>query len=81
MAALALFVNPLRDLGAGNELEPCKNKYAPQQQVELGDKAKAGVYKQMPVLPDSSPATQYVQRLGNKLTANAPGYRWPYNFH
>src|SRR5215472_16634761 len=35
----------------------------------------------MPVLPDSSPATQYVQRLGNKLTANAPGYRWPYNFH
>jgi len=81
MAALTLFVNPLRALGASNELEPCKNKYSPQQQVELGDKAKAGVYKQMPVLPDSSPATQYVQRLGNKLTANAPGYRWPYNFH
>ena len=35
----------------------------------------------MPVLPDSSPVTQYVQALGEKLVAYAPGYRWPYNFH
>src|SRR5206468_5502421 len=34
-----------------------------------------------PVLPDSDPVTQYVQGLGQKLVAQAPGYHWPYNFH
>ncbi|MBV9669569.1 MAG: M48 family metalloprotease, partial [Acidobacteriales bacterium] len=63
------------------ELAPCKNNYSPQQQIELGQKAKEQVYRQMPVLPDSSPITQYIQQLGNKLAAQAPGYKWPYNFH
>ena len=63
------------------ELAPCKNHYTPAQQIALGDKAKAQVYRQMPVLPDSSPITQSIQRLGDKLTAQAPGYKWPYNFH
>ena len=36
----------------------------------------------MPVLPDSSPVTQYVQRLGAKLVAQIPQqYSWPYQFH
>src|SRR6476646_3435919 len=35
----------------------------------------------MPVLPDSSPVTKYIQQLGGKLAAQAPGYKWPYNFH
>ncbi len=63
------------------ELMPCKNNFTPQQQIELGQKAAAQVYKQMPVLPDSNPVSQYVQRLGMKLAAQAPGYKWPYNFH
>jgi len=46
------------------ELAPCKNNYSPQQQIQLGQKAAAQVYKQMPVLPDSSPVTQYIQQLG-----------------
>src|SRR5581483_5822715 len=38
--------------------------------------------KQMPVLPDSSPVTQYVQQLGKKLEAVIPQkYSWPYQFH
>jgi beta-barrel assembly-enhancing protease len=63
------------------ELQPCKNNMSPQQQIELGDKVVQQVYKQMPVLPDSSPVTQYVQALGQKLVAQAPGKHWPYNFH
>ena len=63
------------------ELAPCKNNYTPAQQIELGNKAKAQVYRQMPVLPDSSPVTKYIQQLGEKLAAQAPGYKWPYNFH
>jgi hypothetical protein len=61
--------------------EPCKNHYSPEQQIQLGQKAVQQVYKQMPVLPDSSPVTKYIQQLGQKLTVYAPGYKWPYNFH
>jgi beta-barrel assembly-enhancing protease len=63
------------------DLQPCKNNIPPEKQIELGQKAAQQVLQQMPVLPDSSPITQYVQALGQKLVANAPGYRWPYNFH
>lgn len=52
------------------------------QQIQLGQQTAAEVYKQMPVLPDSSPVTQYVRRLGSKLVAQVPQqYTWPYQFH
>jgi hypothetical protein len=63
------------------ELAPCKNNIPPEQQIQLGQRAAQQVYKQMPVLPDSSPVTQYIQRIGQKLVAQAPGAKWPYNFH
>lgn len=63
------------------ELQPCHNGVSPQKQIELGQKAAQQVYKQMPILPDSSPVTQYMQALGMKLAAQAPGYKWPFNFH
>ena len=51
-------------------------------QEKLGLQAVAEVYKQMPVLPDSSPITQYVQQLGKKLEKQIPSqYSWPYQFH
>ncbi len=51
-------------------------------QEKLGLQAVAEVYKQMPVLPDSSPITQYVQQLGRKLEKQIPSqYSWPYQFH
>lgn len=78
LALLALYAP---DLHASAEFTPCKNNFTPQQQIELGDKAKAQVYKTMPVLPDSSPVTQYIRQLGEKLVAVAPGRKWPYNFH
>ncbi|MBV8072618.1 MAG: M48 family metalloprotease [Acidobacteriaceae bacterium] len=78
LAALALQAPYVR---ARVELAPCKNNFTPEQQIQLGDKAKAQVYRQMPVLPDSSPVTRYIQQLGSTLVAQAPGYRWPYNFH
>jgi Zn-dependent protease with chaperone function len=53
-----------------------------QQQEQLGLQAMGEVYKQMPVLPDSSPETQYIQRLGKKLMGVIPADRtWPYQFH
>jgi predicted Zn-dependent protease len=53
-----------------------------EEQQKLGLQAAAEVYKQMPVLPDSDPITQYVQRLGKKLVKQIPPqYSWPYEFH
>ena len=53
-----------------------------EQQIQLGQQASAEVYKQMPMLPDSSPLTQYVRRVGEKLAAQIPQeYSWPYVFH
>ncbi|MGZ4834184.1 MAG: M48 family metalloprotease [Terriglobales bacterium] len=52
------------------------------QQIQLGQKAVAEVYKQMPILPDSDPLTRYVQSLGHKLEGVIPQqYSWPYQFH
>ena len=53
-----------------------------EQQRALGLKAAAQVYEQMPVLPDSSPETQYIRQLGQKLVATIPPqYSWPFEFH
>src|SRR5438067_1027800 len=53
-----------------------------EQQEQVGLQAMAEVYKQMPVLPDSSPETQYIQQLGKKLAGVIPpDVSWPYQFH
>lgn len=78
---LALLIVPASCIQARVNLAPCHNHFTPQQQIELGEKAKKEVYQQMPVLPDSNPVSKYVQQLGEKLSAHAPGYKWPYNFH
>jgi beta-barrel assembly-enhancing protease len=53
-----------------------------EEQQKLGLQAVTEVYKQMPVLPDSSPQAQYIQQLGRKLVKQIPQqYSWPYEFH
>ena len=62
--------------------DPGKVKMSREEQQKLGFQAMGEVYKQMPVLPDSNPMTQYVQRLGAKLAKQIPQqYSWPYEFH
>lgn len=61
---------------------PGKPGMSRDQQRALGLQAAAEVYKQMPVLPDSSPETQYIRQLGQKLVATIPPeYSWPFEFH
>lgn len=53
-----------------------------EQQIQLGFKAASEVYQQMPVLPDSSPETQYVRQIGQRLASVIPQeYSWPFEFH
>lgn len=83
VAAIAAAMMCLGTLPARAVFNPpvCKNSFTEQQEITEGNKVAAQVYQQMPVLPDSSPISQYVSQLGMKLVSVAPGYHWPYNFH
>ncbi|HWR37819.1 MAG TPA: M48 family metallopeptidase [Clostridia bacterium] len=67
---------------ASGRLQPDTSNISvsPEEEIKLGRQAMAEVEKQLPILPDSSPVSQYVSRLGQRLAANAPGYKWPYVF-
>jgi Zn-dependent protease with chaperone function len=56
---------------AQTKVTPPKNKYTPQQDVEIGREAAAEVRKQYPIITDSQ-IRAYVERLGNRLVEAAP---------
>src|SRR5262249_2163467 len=59
--------------------DPGRPRMTRDQQQQLGLQVAAEVYKQMPVLPDSSPETQYIQALGKRLYTTIPTDRsWPF---
>ena len=78
--ALATQANPQ---SAGPEFpNPGNAHMSRENQRALGLQAAAQVYKQMPVLPDNCPETQYIRQLGQKLVATIPAqYSWPFEFH
>jgi Zn-dependent protease with chaperone function len=53
------------------EIKLPKNKYTPEQDVELGMKAAAEVRKEYPIIQDEAIAS-YLTRLGDRLVAAAP---------
>jgi Zn-dependent protease with chaperone function len=52
-----------------------------EQEIQLGHQAAQQTMQKEPVLPDNNEITAYVRHLGQQLTAVAPGYKWPYEFH
>jgi Zn-dependent protease with chaperone function len=48
-----------------------KNKYTPEQDVELGEKAAAEVRKEYPIIEDAT-IQRYLTKLGDRLVAAAP---------
>jgi predicted Zn-dependent protease len=83
LAFLLTDILPSAAVTKGPELpDPGRPGMSKEEQEQLGLKVMAQVYKQMPVLPDWSPITQYVQRLGKRLETVIPQqYSWPYQFH
>jgi len=82
-AALLLIAVLVRSPFAEARVEPTRgfDIFSQDEEIQLGKQNAAEVMKQMPVLPDSDPVVQYVQKLGGRLAEHAPGYKWPYNFH
>jgi beta-barrel assembly-enhancing protease len=77
VAGQGLAVGPAPELP-----DPGSPQMTRDQQTQLGLQAAGEVYKQMPVLPDSSRETQYIQRLGKRLVAVIPpDHSWPFQFH
>jgi predicted Zn-dependent protease len=80
--ALMLTAAPLGAQSSPQLPDPGRTSINREQQEKIGLQAVDEVYRQMPVLPDSHPVTQYVQQLGRKLQGVIPGDRtWPYQFH
>jgi Zn-dependent protease with chaperone function len=62
--------------------DPGNPRMTRDEQKQLGLQVAGQVYTQMPVLPDSSPETQYIQALGKRLVNSIPADRsWPFQFH
>jgi predicted Zn-dependent protease len=57
------------------------NLFSVDQEIEIGRQNAAQVAKKYPLLPDSDPIAQYVQRLGRRLTAQLPQPTYPFQFH
>jgi Zn-dependent protease with chaperone function len=72
VGAIALVVGvSLAGLAAQTAVKLPKNKFTPQQDVELGREAAAEVRKQYPIIKDERIAS-YLSKLGDRLVAAAP---------
>ncbi|HTZ95680.1 MAG TPA: M48 family metalloprotease [Terriglobales bacterium] len=56
------------------------NRYSIEQEIQLGRQAVPEIEKKLPLLPENHPMSKYVNTLGQKLAAQAPGYKFPYTF-
>jgi predicted Zn-dependent protease len=81
--ALSLVAVQVLAVATAPELpDPGNPGMSSDQQKQLGLQVATEVYKQMPVLPDSSTETRYIQKLGQRLAATIPPDRsWPFQFH
>lgn len=60
-------------------LRPGWNMFSPQQDVEVGQQASREVAQQVQLLNDSR-VDNYLNNLGQRLSANTPGFKFPYTF-
>ena len=70
-AALLIVATTAASLAAQTTIKLPKNKYTPQQDVELGREAAAEVRQQYPIIDDSQ-IDRYLDGLGERLVAVAP---------
>jgi len=61
------------------QLKPGMNFFSPQQDIELGQEVSQDAERQLPMLRRPQ-VDDYLNRLGKRLAANAPGEKYPYQF-
>lgn len=65
--------------GGRTALKPGWNMFSAEQDVELGQQASGEVARQVLMLNDTR-VDNYVNNLGQRLSATAPGFKFPYTF-
>ena len=76
---LAALLSSATSAFAATKVEPGFNLFSSQQDVQIGQASAAQIERQLPLL--SSPrAAQFVQRVGQRLAAQAPGPKFTYRF-
>jgi Zn-dependent protease with chaperone function len=76
--ALLLAV-PASSVFAQTQVKPGWNIFSVEQDVEIGRQSAAEAERQLPLLQDPA-AQRYVQAIGARLAAQAPGPKFPYQF-
>ena len=61
------------------ELNPGWNMFSAQQDIEVGQQASVEAEKQILMMNDTQ-VDNYLNSLGQRLSAHAPGYKFPYTF-
>jgi len=56
------------------------NAFSLEQEVQLGQQAAAQTEKELPILPESDPVSQYIRQLGQRLAAHTPEPKFNYTF-
>jgi beta-barrel assembly-enhancing protease len=80
VASLALVLAPAALAADGRTaLKPGWNMFSPQQDVEVGQQVSLDAERQLPML-NNSRVDNYVNNLGRRLAAKAPGEQYPYQF-
>jgi hypothetical protein len=79
VAAACLLTAPAVEAQQRTKVKPGINMFSPQQDVEIGRGVSADAEKKLPMLRDAR-VDRYVDALGKKLAAKAPGEKFPYQF-
>lgn len=80
VASLALVLAPAAWAADGRTvLKPGWNMFSPQQDIEVGQQVSLDAERQLPML-NNSRVDNYVNNLGRRLSAKAPGEKYPYQF-
>ncbi len=80
LSAVSLLANVDPKKGRVTENPTAGNSYSIEQEVDYGRKAIPEIQKELPVLPADHPVSKYIDALGHRLAAKAPGYKFPYTF-
>jgi Zn-dependent protease with chaperone function len=81
---VALFLGTLATVAAGaavaqTQFKPGFNLFSPAQDQEIGRQSAQAAERELPILRDQS-IEAYVDRIGERLAAVAPGAEYPYQF-
>jgi hypothetical protein len=79
VAALFLLLVAVAWADSRTQLKPGWNMFSPQQDAELGQQASKDAERQLNMM-NNSRVDNYLNNLGHRLSAHAPGYQFQYTY-